>query len=69
MKYTKFSISVGLLLRSQIRNELWRVKYSEGKNIDYVENKRFLGSDFVISGDSEYVSRIYNYLKEIFGEE
>ncbi len=57
-----FTFTAGLLLRRGIRQELEKVKFM-GHDIEVLENKRFLESEFIVKGKPEVIILIGKWIE------
>jgi len=57
----QISITVGALLRGRFRKMLKESKFL-GIDLEYIEHKRFLQSDFLVKGNVEHIELIIDMI-------
>lgn len=63
LKIAKLTFEAGFLLRRSIRNLLERLEF-EGLSIQWLEQKGFISSTFIIKGSNVDIERIYDIVKQ-----
>jgi len=59
----RFSFSAGILVRGSVRNALRSAKF-QGLKIEWIENKWFIESDFLVKGPVEDVLKFKKCLEQ-----